>query len=343
MLRIREEFRLNKKAYLLIIMMLLMVLSACANTSANSTDDVKIMRLANVVSDDRSLSKAFYKFKEIVEEETKGSIQVEVFTNAILGGDRQIFEGLQLNTIQGATMSTGPISQFEKHFTIFDLPFLFPDENSAYKVLDGPIGQELLDKLPEQNIIGLNYWENGYRQLTNNVRPIETLEDLQSLNIRTLENAMHLKTWNTLGANPTPMNYGELYVGLEQGTVDGQENPVGNVVNSNFYEVQDYLTKTNHIYNASPFIISKPFWDSLTGEEQEIVASAADEVMEYQREVNRQESEEGYNLLEKKGMEIIEISEEEREKFREAVEPVYDNYRQNFGGDLLDQILSEID
>lgn len=334
---------MKKLVYFLTIAVLLLINSACSNLSASTNEDVKVMRIANVVSDERSLSQGLYEFKHLVEEKTNGTIKVEVFTNSLLGGDRQIFEGMQLNTIQGATMSTGPISQFAKRFNVLDLPFLFPDEESAYKILDGPIGTELLNDLPEQNVIGLCYWENGFRQLTNNKRKIETLEDVKKLNIRTLENDLHLEIWKKLGARPTPMNYGELYVGLEQGTVDGQENPVGNIVNDKLYEVQDYLTKTNHVYNASPFLVSKPFWDSLTEEEQQIIKEAADQARDYERELNKKESEESYSLLEEQGMIITELSHQEFEKFQRAIEPIYDLYRKTQDEDILNDIISELD
>lgn len=333
-----------RKKWLFLIAVLIgsLLLSACSSNTVTG-DGAKIMRVATVVTDDRSLSKGLYEFERIVEEESEGSIEVEVFTNGVLGGDRQIFEGLQLNTIQGATMSTGPISQFAESFNVFDLPFLFPNKEIAYQVLDGPIGQEILNTLPEENVIGLNYWENGYRLLTNNIREIDEVEDVQGLDIRVLENDMHMRIWNELGANPTPMSYGELYIGLEQGTVDGQENPVGNIVNDQFYEVQDYLTKTNHVYNASPFLVSKPFWDSLTEEEKQIVKDAADKAQELQREQNQLESETGFEILKEHGMTITELSEEQQQSFREAVEPVYEHFKQQYGSELVDKIESQVE
>ena len=328
--------------YVIVSCLLLTLLASCGNAEANSKD-VKILRMANATPDERSLSRALYKFGDIIEEETNGSIQVEVYTNTILGGDREIFERIQFNIIQGATISTGPIAQFAKDFNVFDLPFLFPDKDSAFEVLDGPIGQELLEKLEEQNIVGLNYWENGYRQLSNNKREIKQLEDVNGLDIRTLENKLHMNIWKQLGANPTAVSYGELYLAMEQGIVDGQENPAGNVVNSKFYEVQKYITKTDHIYNASPLMISKPFWESLTSEEQEIIKAAAEEMKHEQREQNQKENDESYELLEEQGMVVTELSEKERLRLREAVEPVYDQYRKAYGNEVLDKMLEIIE
>ncbi|MFP7171583.1 TRAP transporter substrate-binding protein [Terribacillus sp. 7520-G] len=319
-----------------------LIVSAC-NIGTSAEKEVKVMRLANATPDDRSLSKALYLFEEKLEQETNGSIDVEVYTNSVIGGDREVFEGMQLNTIQGASMSTGPIAQFADEFNVFELPFLFADEEEAYRVLDGEVGERLLEELESQNVVGLNYWENGFRMLSNDVREIDTVDDVKGIDIRTLENEWHMELWRELGANPTPMNYGELYIGLEQGTVDAQENPVGNVVNSHFYEVQDHLTITNHIYNASPFMVSKPFWESLTKEEQAAVERVADEVQKEQRKMNRQEVEDSFAIVEEMGMKVTELSEEELERFREETMPVRESYIEKYGDEWLRQIEAETD
>ncbi|WP_059103279.1 DctP family TRAP transporter solute-binding subunit [Shouchella shacheensis] len=331
---------MRKKAIGLLLTSSVLAVSGCSSMSSEaSEDDEKVMRLAVATSEERSLTQGLYKFEEIVERETEGDVQVEVFASGQLGGDREVFEGLQLNTIQGTTISTGPVAQFAERFEVFDLPFLFEDEESAYEVLDGSIGDDLLMDLPDQNVIGLNYWENGFRQLTNNAREVNSVEDVSGLDVRTLENSLHMDLWRALGANPTPINYTELYVSLEQGTVNGQENPVGNVTNDRFYEVQQYITRTDHIYNASVFMISKPFWDSLTAEEQEIMTAAADEARDHQRELNRQESEEGYGFIEAEGMTVTELSEEERQEFIDATRAVIDNYTKANGDELVNEIL----
>ncbi|PAE09107.1 ABC transporter substrate-binding protein [Terribacillus saccharophilus] len=329
------------KQLFLFLSLIIVVIFVSACSGSSSKDEVKVMRLANATPDDRSLSKALYLFEERLEEETDGSIDVEVYTNSVIGGDREVFEGMQLNTIQGASMSTGPIAQFADSFNVFELPFLFANEEEAYKVLDGEVGDRLLDELNEQNVIGLNYWENGFRMLSNNVREIKTVDDVKGLDIRTLENEWHMELWSELGANPTPMNYGELYIGLEQGTVDAQENPVGNVVNSHFYEVQDHLTVTNHIYNASPFMVSKPFWESLTKEEQAAIKKVSDEVQQEQRKMNQQEVEDSFAIVKEKGMKVTELSEEELERFREATSQVRERYIDKYGDEWLKQIEAE--
>lgn len=339
-----------KKALSLLLILCLLVLGACSQQSTsegnNSESDdskekatTKVMKLAVVTAKDRSLTKGLVKFGEIVESKTNGSIKVEVYPDGQLGGDRVVFEGLKMNTIQGTTMSSGPIAGFAERFTALDLPYLFKDEETAYKVLDGDIGKELLKDLDSQGVIGLNYWENGFRHLTNNKKEVKSVDDIHGLKIRTLENELHIDLWKELGANPTPMAFTELFTALEQNVVDGQENPVGNVTTGNFFEVQQYITKTNHIYNASVFMISKKFWDTLTEEEKKAVTEAAEEAKTYQRDLNQQESTEAFDILEEKGMTITELSEEEQEKFVEKVQPIYEKYSADLGEDFVNQLL----
>jgi tripartite ATP-independent transporter DctP family solute receptor len=323
----------------------LLILGACSGKSASNgsgSEESKVMKLAVVTSKDRSLTKGLYKFEEIVEKETGGSIKVEVFPDGQLGGDRVVFEGLKIGSIQGTTMSTGPIASFTKRFTVFDLPYLFRDEETAYEVLDGPLGEELLEDLKEHQVIGFNYWENGFRDLTNNKKEVKTVDDINGLKLRTLENSLHVDLWKEMGAIPTPIPYPELFTALEQHTVDGQENPVGNVTTGNFYEVQKYITKTKHIYNASVFMISEKFWNTLSDEEKKIVTEASEEAKDYQRELNQQETTKAYELLKEKGMTITELTPEAEAEFVETVQPIYEKYSAQIGEDYVNKILEAV-
>lgn len=350
-----------KKLYVFIVIISMLALVACSGQSDTTTNnapsdsasgkdqtvdsksaEAKVMKLAVVVPKERSLAKGLYKFGEIVEKETNGAIKVEVYPDGQLGGDRDVLEGLQLGTIQGTTASTGPVASFVPRFNIFDFPFLFKDEEQAYEVLDGPIGQELLADLPVVGIVGLNYWENGFRHLTNNAKEVTTAEDIKGLKIRTLENSLHVDAWKALGASPTPLAYTELYTALQQGVVDGQENPYGNVSTAKFYEVQKYLTNTGHVYNASIFMISKKFWDSLTAEEQAIVKAAAEEAKVYQRAENQKEGEQALAFIKEKGMVVSDLAEGEKEKIREKLQPVYEKYTEQIGKELVDKVLEAV-
>lgn len=351
-----------KKMMYLVVFALVVALVGCAGqTSQNSgsgntnsegqnsqqgseqvSKEAKVMKLAVVVPKERSLAQGLYKFGEIVEEKTNGSIKVEVYPDGQLGGDRDVIEGMQLGTIQGTTVSTGPVASFSKRLNVFDLPFLFKDRETAYRVLDGPIGEELLQDLPSVGIIGLNYWENGFRNLTNDVKEVTKAEDIKGLKIRTLENSLHMDAWKELGASPTPIPYTELYTALQQGVVDGQENPYGNIKTAKFYEVQKYVTETGHIYNASIFMISKKFWDTLSDEEKEIIKSAADQAKDYQRELNQKESEESLQFIKDQGMIVSELAPGEKEKIREKLQPVYEKYTKEIGKELVDKVLEAV-
>lgn len=302
----------------------------------------KVMKCGIVTNKDRSLSKGLVEFGKILEKETGGSIKVQVFTDGVLGGDRQTLEGLQMGTIHCTSVSTGPIAAFVPQFDVFDLPFLFKDKATAFKVADGPIGKELLDKLPAVGMIGFNYWENGFRHVTNNKREIKTLEDIKGLKIRTLESKIHVDTWKQLGANPTPMSFSQLYTALEQGVVDGQENPFGNVVSNKFNEVQKYLTTTGHVYNASPFLLSKKFYDGLTDKEKEAVKKAAKEAQEFQRRENDKEDTVSTGTLLARGMKITALNPGEQQRVVNALKPVYDKYSEILGKDLVNRLLAAV-
>lgn len=302
----------------------------------------KVMKCGIVTNKDRSLSKGLVEFGKILEKETGGTIKVQVFTDGVLGGDRQTLEGLQMGTIHCTSVSTGPIAAFVPQFDVFDLPFLFKDKATAFKVADGPIGKELLDKLPAVGMIGFNYWENGFRHLTNNKREVKTLEDIKGLKIRTLESKIHVDTWKQLGANPTPMSFSQLYTALEQGVVDGQENPYGNVVSNKFNEVQKYLTTTGHVYNASPFLVSKKFYDGLTDKEKEAVKKAAKEAQTFQRLENDKEDTVSAGTLQARGMKITALNPGEQQRVVAALKPVYDKYSETLGKDLVARMLAAV-
>lgn len=332
-----------KKLLSLLIVVCLLLVVGCGGTQNKASESKaagKVMKIGSVNPQERSLSKGFYKFKEIVEKETNGAIKVEVYTDGVLGDDRRTLEGLQLGSIQGTTATTGVISAFSPTIAVFDLPFLFKDTATAYKVLDGPIGQELLDGLAAQKFIGLCYWENGIRHLTNSRREVTTLEDINGLKIRTLESPIHVDIWRSLGANPTPMSMSQLYTALEQKVVDGQENPLGNIQTNKFEEVQKYVALTGHIYAASPFLVSKVFWDTLNDQEKAIVKKAAIEARDYQRKLNAEEDVTAAKYLTSKGMKISELKPGEKEKMQEAVKPVYEKQKPILGEALVNKVIA---
>ncbi|MFS8512164.1 MAG: DctP family TRAP transporter solute-binding subunit, partial [Planifilum fulgidum] len=217
------------------------------------------------------------------------------------------------------------------------------EEEEADAVLDGPLGQKILDKLPEHGLVGLTYWENGYRNLTNSRRPVKRAEDFRGLKIRTMQTDVHLDAFKALGSNPTPMPFSEVFTALESGTVDGQENPLATIVSNKFYEVQDYLSLTEHVYTPFVFLVSKSFWDRLSPEDQQLIREAAIEAGKYERELNRKANAEALEELKKQGIKINEVSPEERERMKQIIQPVIEKYRNKLGEDLVRQLFEEVE
>jgi len=295
------------------------------------------------LNEDHPQGQALKKFKEIVEEKTGGKIKVQTYFSAQLGDDLKMVEALKAGTQEITIPSTSPLVGTIKEFGIFDFPFLFRDPKEADAVLDGPLGQKLLDLLPQHGLVGLAYWENGFRNLTNSRHPVETVEDFKGLKIRTMQNKVHIDAFQALGANPVPMPFSEVFSALESKTVDGQENPLATIESNKYYEVQKYLTITNHVYTPFVFLVSKKFWDQLSEEEKQILKEAAVEAGKYQRELNRQKDQEALENLKQKGMIVNELPEEERKKAAEIIKPVLEKYTKEFGEELVKQLYDELD
>ncbi|OLO27923.1 C4-dicarboxylate ABC transporter substrate-binding protein [Alkalihalophilus pseudofirmus] len=292
------------------------------------------IRFAHSAVESNSRHEAALKFKSLVEEKSDNKISVEVFPNEVLGSEPQMVEGVAFGDIEMVAAST--FAQYEPKVDVFGLPFLFETNQQAWETLDGPIGQEVYGELLDDNLRVLGHLENGFRHVTNSKKPIETVEDLKGQKIRTPEMPILLSIFNALGANPTPMAFGELYMALQQGTVDGQENPVSNIHASKFNEVQKYLSLTGHSYSAVTVAISDKFWQTLTPEQQEIIQSSITEVSEFHRNLVMENEAQLLAELEEAGMEVNEV---DIAPFREASQSVYEEYEDIYGKDLIDSIL----
>ncbi|MFG6136481.1 TRAP transporter substrate-binding protein [Halomonas sp. B23F22_10] len=277
-------------------------------------------------------------FEKIVEQRSEGNIQVELFHSAQLGDDLQAVSNLQSGTLEMTAPSTSPLVGMFPEFAVFDLPFLFPTPEVADTVLDGEIGQQMLDDASRQGLVAIGWAENGYRQLTNSATPVSSPDDLDGLKIRTMQNDIHLDIWRTLGANPTPMSFAELFTALEQGVVDGQENPWITIEASKFNEVQDYASETNHVYTPFITLVSERFWNRLPADYQQLVRDAAQQMGDYEREVSRTLNDQIKQQLQESGMQITELTPEQVQVFQEQLAPVYDEWRDEIGGELIDAI-----
>lgn len=280
-------------------------------------------------------------FKELVDKNAEGKIEVELYHSSQLGDDREMMEALQMGVQEMTCPSTAPIAPFVNGFKVFDLPFLFPTNESADYVLDGEVGQKLLAQLEEIGIVGLAYWENGYRQLTNSAKSIQSPADVDGLKVRTMENPIHLAAWKTMGANPTPMAFGELFSAMQQKVVDGQENPWGTIYLQNFFEVQSFTTDTGHVYSPFVLMISKKFWDDLPEDLQKIVKDAAVQARDHNRKLNRQMNAEYLEKLKDK-MDVTILTPEQRAAFQEAVQPVYNQFAEEIGKDLIEEVQRQV-
>ncbi|MDR1048528.1 MAG: TRAP transporter substrate-binding protein [Synergistaceae bacterium] len=263
------------------------------------------------------------RFKELIEAKSGGRIAADVFHSSQLGSERDLIEGLQLGTVQMTVVSTAPLSGFTSDFLAFDLPFIFSSVKAARDCVDSEIGQKMLDQLASQGITGLCFFENGFRDVTNSRRPIQTPADLDGIKIRTMENPIHMATFRVMKADPTPMAFGELFTALQQKTIDAQENPLAIVDTSKFYEVQDYLSLTDHFYAPAPVLAGKAFFDSLPADLQAAVRECLFESRAYERQLL---DEMNANLVKELGEKGMKINEVDKTLFIEAVQPVYEQF-----------------
>ncbi len=275
-------------------------------------------------------------FKKKIEEQSKGAIKVELYANAQLGGDREMIESLQLGTLTMALPASAALSGFEKKFQVLDLPYLFTSKAAAFKALDGELGKTLDALLPKHGIVNLCYFENGFRHVTNNRKPIHVPADMKGLKIRTMENPMHIAFFKGLGANPTPMNYGEVYTALQQGTIDAQETPIALVFDAKFFEVQKYYSLTGHVFSATMLVANKPFMDKLPKDLHSVVMKAAkDFAIENRKAVDKLEGT-ALAAMKKKGLQVNTLTDAEKNQFVKAALPVYSQFEGVLGKDLID-------
>lgn len=293
------------------------------------------LRLAHVVNEQDGFHAAATKFQELVAERSDGKISVDLFPNATLGDERTLLEGMQIGTVDMGVITNGPVSNFLEEMAVFEMPFLFPSAEKAYEVLDGPIGQELLDRLSEVNLKGLAYAERGFRNLTNSDRPVHTPTDLQGLQVRVMENPVYIDTFRELGADAIPMAWTEALTAMQQGTIDGQENPVGVVYSFKLNETQTNMTMTRHAYAPAIFVMGMPVWNKLSVEAQEIVVQSARDAAAYERQLNADQESVQLQELRDSGMTVIDDAD--LSAFAAAVQPVYEKYGAKFG-DYLPRI-----
>jgi tripartite ATP-independent transporter DctP family solute receptor len=304
---------------------------------------VKTIKFANQNAKGHPIVMGMEKFAELVEQKSGGKMKVSVFPGGALGSDQANVSMLQGGTLEMAAMNSGIFASVVKDFAVYDFPFLFSTPKEADAVTDGPLGRQLHAKLEEKGMVGLAYYELGFRELTNSKRPINKVEDIAGLKLRVIPNPINVDWVNALGANPTPLPFPELYAALEQKAVDGQENPVATIQGAKLYEVQKYMTLTNHQYNPQSVVVSKKYWDSLSAEEKKVLQDAANESSKYQREQSRSAAAGILDALKKAGMQVNELPAAEIAKLRDKMKPVIAKHSANVGEATVNAVLAEVE
>ena len=310
-------------------------LATVAGSLAHAQDiKPRMIRFGYGLNEDSNQGRAVKLFAQEVEKASGGKMRVRAIGAAALGSDVQMQQALIGGAQEMMVGSTATLVGITKEMAIWDTPFLFNNAQEADAVLDGPVGQKVMDKLQDKGLVGLVYWENGFRNLTNNKRAVAKLEDLDGIKLRVMQNNVFIDSFKTLGANAVPLPFSELFTALETKTVDGQENPYNTILSSKFYEVQKYLTVTNHVYSPWIVTVSKKWWDQLSKDEQKVLMDAAKKSRDFERQDTRTEADKALADLKGKGMQINQLSPAEANRMREKLASVNAGISANVGEDL---------
>lgn len=309
-----------------------------SSASNNQVNEEKIVLDLNTSGvENTHVAYGIEAFTEELEKLTDGKMTVKPHYANSLGGERESIEMMDIGSLHMAAVTSGPLGNWVKEFNVFDLPFLIENYDHAAAVLNGEIGSELAEKVEEQlNVKILGYFFNGFRQMSNSKRPVETPEDVKGMKHRVQENEVQVDTWKAFGAEPTPVSYPELYSSLQQGVIDGQSNPLATIHLTNLYEVQDYVTLLNDIFSPYPLMISKSYFESLTSEQQEAIQQAADVAVKIAQQSFIEQEEEAYDALIELGVTIVD--EPDRDAFLDKAQPVYDKWGPEIGEELINKI-----
>lgn len=320
------------------------VLTAAVSMLALSTSALAAttIRIGHGANENYHLHRALEKFKEDVETKSQGEFEVQIFPSSQMGPDREMIEGVQSGMLQMAVSPSSFYSSWDASFDVVELPFIYPSKQVALDTVHSDAGNQMLDRLNNMNLQGLGWLENGVRHVSNNKRPITSPEDLQGLKIRTMKVPAHVKTFNSLNATATPMNFGEVYSGLQQGVVDGQENPIAHIYSQRFYEVQDYVSLTGHVITFYIPAMNLEFWHSLSQDDQQLISTAMRDAEIYQQELVSQEEGAQIESFKKSGTQVNSLTEADLQQFIDATEPVRQEYKNKLGADVYDTWMKAI-
>ncbi len=316
-------------------------IAACASaavtlTAGHAMAAPKEVKLGYALAVNSHYGAAAKAWADSVEKATNNAFAIKHFPSSALGGERELIEGLQLGTVEAAIVSTGALSNFVSDVGIVDIPFLFRDTQHARAVLDGKFGQDLLAKFQQRGLVALAWGEQGFRHLTNNKVSVQNVADLKGLKIRVTENPVHITAFRTLGAAPTPMSWPEVISALQQGTIDGQENPISVLTSSKLWEVQKHLTLTSHVYAPVVLVLSPSFWGSLTDAQKAAFTEGAKAGAQPSPAFVEDVEAKGVEMAKSNGMQVVENVD--AAAYRAALEPAYKQYAKKFGQQTLDAI-----
>jgi tripartite ATP-independent transporter DctP family solute receptor len=279
-------------------------------------------------------------FKQAVERQSNGRIEVRLFPNRQLGDEKPMLEGLRFGTLDAAVITNAVVAQIEPAFQVNDLPFLYSNEAQAHKVLDGKVGQMLAKKLESKGIIALGFMEGGFRHMINNVRPVTRPEDVKGVKYRVMQNPVYIDMFASLGGSAVPMAWGETFTAVQQGTIDGLEIPIAVIDSSKYDEVTKYLSLTNHTYSMIALMMSKKTYDKLPPELQTAVREAGKTALGGQRVAAGANAKALVGTLEKKGMKVNAVTDVT--PFRNSVKPMYEKFKPSIGADTLNAVLAAV-
>ncbi len=316
-------------------------LSAAAPAFAEFND--RNIRVSNGINEDHPVGNGIKAMQACLDQKSGGKLKLTAFWGGALGGDLQATQALRSGVQEAVVTSSSPLVGIIPALGVFDLPFLFANAQEAYTVLDGDFGDMMNEKLEAAGLVNLAYWENGFRNLSNSVRPVTKWEDFEGMKVRVMQNNIFLDTFQNLGANATPMAFGEVFSALETKAIDAQENPYVTIDTSKFFEVQKYVTETNHAYTPFLFLFSKPIFDSYTPEEQAALRECAVVGRDEERKVIQDLNKKSLEKIKAAGLEVNTLSAEEQARIREKSMVVYEKHKAEIGADVVDAILGKLE
>ncbi|RZN38206.1 TRAP transporter substrate-binding protein [Escherichia sp. E2593] len=302
-----------------------------------------VAKMGHSMPNEHPQSRTVERFAELVKKGTDGRVNIQVYSGGVLGGDEKMLRATQAGTQEIYYGSLAPISGRVKELQIFDFPFVFNDMDEVDYVFQGAMGQRLFKLLEPLGLVGLAWVETGFRQVSNNKRPINKVEDMKGLKIRVMQNQVALETFKAMGINALPMDFAEVFTALETGVIDGQENPLIHMYANKMQEVQKYVTITNHVYTSSIIIVSKKFWDKLSPVDQQVIEKSAKEVQQFHRNIMSEADKDVVKKLTDAGVQVVTLPPEEVDKLRIAVKPVVAKYTPMVGETFVKEFYAEVE